>query len=183
MSAGYRRTTTCGEIAQQLIEAYRTGGFPEWNREFLDLYARVDRAVTRLRGGAIKEDRRHEVVWLPRSDGDDWSLEVEWQAQSPSEFMADLLDRARFHGYCVVILYGYHRNWIKESDTAVIREWVGSDLPCPRIIGPWSSDFYPDGRFITLGRIAEQLLEGYETGGFPAWNRYWAEEAPRGQYD
>ena len=111
-------------------------------------------------------NRHHDITWGGSELGkakDDFA----WQDKGPLEFIDFLKAEFKNGQISMYTVWSYHRGWIKESDIPALQALLKSKEPCAALQNPLRSSLPPGG---TVGIVAKELINGFESGGFPTWN-------------
>ena len=111
-------------------------------------------------------NRHHDLAWggseLAKAKDD-----FAWQDKGPLEFIDFLKAEFKNRRIAMYTVWSYHRGWIRKSDIPALRALLESKEPCAALQSPLRSSLQNSS---TVGIVAKQLIEGFESGGFPAWN-------------
>jgi len=102
-------------------------------------------------------------------NGPEFSNAFDWQNKGPIEFIDHLKSSFRKGAVNVFYVGGYHIGWITPNDIPKLRALTSSTEACVALCDPASSQWIPQGS--TVGAIADQMIQAYQEGGFPTWNK------------
>lgn len=114
-------------------------------------------------------NRHHDITWSSvevGNSGDDF----DWQNKGPLDLIEFLKAAYNDRQIPIYTVWSYHRGWIKESDIPALRALLESKQPCAALQNPIQS-YIPNGS--TVGVVAKELIDGFDSGGFPTWNAWY----------
>ncbi len=122
-------------------------------------------------------NRHHDITWSSVEVGnskDDFA----WQDKGPLDLIDFLKAEYNDRQIPIYTVWSYHRSWIKESDIPALRALLKSKQPCAALQNPLRSSI-PNGS--TVGVVAKELIDGFESGGFPTWNAWYIRQDSGGK--
>jgi len=113
-------------------------------------------------------NRHHEITWY---DLDEVKFvdNFAWEDKGPLDLIDFLKAEYKIRQVPIYKVWSYHRGWIKESDIPALKALLESKVPCTALQNPLRSSIPPGS---TVGIVAKELIDGFESGGFPAWNAW-----------
>lgn len=120
---------------------------------FVPMYAQIQEAP-----------RTHIIIRDPRAF--EFEDRFDWSKNGPIDLIEELISRRR-KGIQNFHIASYRKGWIKQEDIPRLRALVGSKEPCSELWYPISSHIGSHGT--TVGAIAVEMIQAYESGGFPRW--------------
>ena len=121
-----------------------------------------------LGAASVTAGRTHEQIWLIPEAKARVSDDFDWQTRGPLDFIDHLKLKLRANTIPTYTIWSYHRGWLQKSDLPALEALVDSSEPCAALRSPLSSRISPKGS--TVGAVAKELIEGFQSGGFPTWN-------------
>jgi hypothetical protein len=101
--------------------------------------------------------------------GSELSDPFDWQNKGPIELIGYLRSGYKKGGINIFNVSAYRIGWIRRDDLPKLKALVHSTTPCLALQDPLSS--FIDPRGATVGAVAQEMIDSYESGGFPTWNR------------
>lgn len=114
-------------------------------------------------------NRHHDITWFSVEAGNSREDNFDWQNKGPLDLIEFLKAEYNNRQIPIYTVWSYHRGWIKESDIPALRALLESKQPCAALQNPVQS-YISSGS--TVGVVAKQLIDGFDSGGFPTWNAW-----------